>query len=342
MGRGVRARGFSLAELMVSLAVGLLLLAAFISVLQQCRRQFAIVESLASLQDSARQAASILVPDLEQAGFYGFSRAGEPRLLSAGLVLAHGDELGQPDARHVVPPAPGLPAGAHDCGTNFAVDLGLPVQGNNSGYGMGVAARDCAPTAVAGGTRAGSDTLTLRHASREATHPLAGRLQIYSKRLAAHAALDLFADGHSPGVADTDAEVRDLEVRTYYVANNSVDRKGWPALRVKSLTESRGAAQFRDEELLTGVEDIQVEFGSVDPGTPGTAPTFAPPGGGASGRRIVAVRVWLRIRADRTESGYFDARPMKYSDVEFVPNGLEARQRRMLIERTVALRNPGE
>ena len=328
---------------MVSLAVGLLLLAAFISVLQQCRQQFAIDESLASLQDSARQAWSILVPDLELAGFYGFAGAGEPRFERGGVVLAHGAELAQPDSHNSVPPIPGVPAGSHDCGTNFAVDLGLPVQGSNNTYAAGVAAQDCAPTAVANGARAGSDTLTLRHASAALTHPLAGRLQLYSQRLRAHAALELFADGHAPGVTDADAEIRNLEVRSYYVANDSVDRKGWPALRAKALTEARGAAQFRDEELLPGVEDLQVEFGSVDPHAPGTAPVFAPPRGDAQrDRRIVAVRLWLRIRADRTERGYFDARPLKYSDVEFVPNEAEARQRRMLVERTVALRNVHE
>ena len=47
----------------------------------------------------------------------------------------------------------------------------------------------------------------------------------------------------------------------YYIANNSVERPGWPALRVKALTEVGGAAQFRDEEILPGVEDLQVEFG---------------------------------------------------------------------------------
>ncbi len=327
---------------MVSLAVGLLLLAAFVSVLQQCRRQFAVDESLSSLQDNARQALAILVPDLEQAGFYGISSAGEPRLVSGGLVLAHGAGLGQPDARGMVPAAPGLPSGAHDCGANFAVDVGLPVQGNNNAYGTGIEAPDCAPTAVAGGARLGADTLTVRHASSAVTSPLAGRLQLYSSRLMAHASLDVFADGHAPGVTNADAEIRDLEVRSYYVANNAVDRKGWPALRVKALTESRGAVQFRDEEMLPGVEDLQVEFGSVDPGSPGSTPAFAPPGSETPRRHIVAVRVWLRIRADRTESGYLDARALRYSDVVFVPTASESRQRRMLIERTVALRNHRE
>ena len=58
---------------MVALAIGLLLLAAFLAVLQRCQASFAADESLARLQDAARHALSVLVPDIEHAGFYGFT-----------------------------------------------------------------------------------------------------------------------------------------------------------------------------------------------------------------------------------------------------------------------------
>ena len=54
---------------------------------------------------------------------------------------------------------------------------------------------------------------------------------------------------------------------------------------------------------------------------------------------VIAVRLWLRVRAESTERGYFDARTLRYADVVFTPDAAEAVQRRMLIERTVALRN---
>jgi type IV pilus assembly protein PilW len=334
------ARGFSLPELMVSLTLGLLLLAAFIAVLQLCRREFAASESLAGLQDSARQAMSVIVPDLEHAGFFGFTNSPQVRFTQGGRVVADGIALRQPDAQHAIAPVPALPSGAHDCGVNFAIDLALPVQGTDNSFAAGVDARDCAPTAAAGGAREGADTVTVRHASRAPSRPLAGRLQLYSRRLEAHGAAELFADGRAPGPMDSEAEVRDLEVRSYYIANDSVDRRRWPALRVKALTEARGAAQFRDEEILTGVEDLQVEFGVRDPGDAQARLSFvAPDITTLRDRRVVAVRLWLRIRADRTESGYFDARPLRYAGVEFTPTPAEARQRRLLVQRTVNLRN---
>ncbi len=325
---------------MVSLALGLLLLAAFIAVLQNCRREFAASESLAALQDGARQALSVIVPDLEHAGFFGFASSPVARYTQGGLVIAEGDALRQPDVLHAVAPVSALPGGAHDCGVNFAVDLEIPVQGNNNGFATGVDARDCAPTAAAGGARARADTLTVRHASRAQSRPLAGRLQLYSRRLEAHGPVDLFADGRAPGPMDSESEVRDLEVRSYYIANDSVDRRQWPALRVKALTEARGAAQFRDEEVMPGVEDLQIEFGLRDPADPQARLSFVAPDPAAlRDRDVVAVRLWLRICADRTEPGYFDARPLRYADVEFIPSPAEARRRRLLIQRTVNLRN---
>ena len=142
------------------------------------------------------------------------------------------------------------------------MDLATPVEGANNTFRAGVAARDCAPTASAGGARAGTDTLTVRHASLATTEPRAGRLQLLvAIAWARMRRSTLFADGRAPGPVDAHTEIRDVEIHTYYVANHSVGRRGWPALRVKSLTESRGAAQFRDEEVLPGVEDLQVEFG---------------------------------------------------------------------------------
>jgi hypothetical protein len=265
-------------------------------------------------QDTARHVLSVLVPDLEHAGFHGFARAHSVQVVGA------------------------LPGGIHDCGTDFAIRLAVPVQGSNNTFRLGDDATDCDPTASAGGAREGTDTLTVRHASQEtaAAHP--GRLQLYSQSLASAAPLRLFADGRAPGPLDLAHEVRDVEIRRYYIANNSVERPGWPALRVKALTEAGGAAQFRDEEVMPGVEDLQVEFGVED--SAGLTRYRPPDLATLRGQHVVAVRLWLRIRADTTERGFADPRELRYADVEFVPDTVEATRRRLLIEHTIALRNP--
>ncbi len=120
----------------------------------------------------------MLVSDLEHAGFYGITATPKAQVMSGGIITATAAELRQPGPDAAVAPVAGLPAGAHDCGVNFAVDLGTPVEGANNTFRAGVAARDCAPSASAGGARAGTDTLTVRHASLAMTEPHAGRLQL--------------------------------------------------------------------------------------------------------------------------------------------------------------------
>jgi hypothetical protein len=294
---------------MIALTIGLILIAGFLSALRQNRALFAANESVAWLQDSARQAMSVLVPDIEHAGFYGFAGNGF-RVTS-------------------------LPAGADACGADFAIALERPVEATDDRW-LDVGAR-CGPTSSAGGARAGADTLTLRSASLSPSVARAGRLQIISRRLESQSPIEIFADGRAPAGRGGNHEVRDLEVRTYYIANDSVGRPGWPALRVKALTESRGAAQFRDEEVMPGVEDLQVELGIA--GSDARMHYVAPDAPDARTGRIVAVRLWLRVRAESTEGGFRDARALAYAGQVFQPTPLEARQRRMIVERTVALRN---
>jgi type IV pilus assembly protein PilW len=316
MTRAVRpARGFTLLELLVALVIGLTLIAAFLVVLQRVRGDLTAGENLAALQESARHALAVIADDIEHAGFYGFG-GGRVQLPAS------------------------LPPGAQDCGPDFALDLLRVAQGSDNHYAMGDGALDCAPTATAGGAAATADTLTLRHASLGTAPPKAGRLQVYSTARASQGALVLFADGRAPGPVDDEHEIRDLEVRSFYVANDSVGRRGRPALRVKSLTESRGAAQFRDEEIMPGVEDLQVEFlVSSDEG--GAAQVRYLPAGSphVESARIIAVRFWLRLSAHDIERGHLDARTLRYANTAFTPDAREAGRRRLLVERTVALRN---
>ncbi|MCB1624237.1 MAG: PilW family protein [Pseudomonadales bacterium] len=362
----MRVRGFSLIELLVSLAIGSILLVGAVYVYQNGRQTYAINESVARLQDQGRYVFSVMEPEIEMAGFYGFTNTAD----SIGFVSATNPGAVIPAARlrqHPQPPlapapvpAPGLPTAAHQCGINFAVDLLMPIQGSNDGLVAGMPFT-CAPSAVAGGAAPTADTLTIRHAGLEPVAARAGRLQLYASRLTSRTAQRLFDDGNAPGIVNADHQIRDLIVRAYYVANNSVDRPGFPALRVKTLTEAGGAPVFTDTEVISGVEDLQVQFGIdtgdydndgvVDPGadvnndgiieTDGRATRYVSPDFPDLERfQIVAVRVWLRLRADQTEIGFSDAgRTYRYADVTYVPTAADARFRRAVMSRTISLRN---
>lgn len=323
-------------ELMIALAIAGITLAGAFTLLAHGRELLNANESMTQLQDQARHAVSVVAQDLEHAGSFGFGL--DPATLSVvrdgdlARVIAGGDALRQ-DAPRVA-----LPSSLHDCGGNFALDLALAVEASNNHFAAGVDASRCAPTASAGGAVPGADTLTVRHASGEPASPTPGKLQLYSRRFATQSGQVLFADGRAPGALDADRRVFDVVVRTYYIARNSVEREGWPALRAKTLTAVAGEPRFRDEEILPGVEDLQVQFGISDTASDVAVTRFVDPGA-VELRDFppLAVRVWMRIRADSSERGHRDERTWQYADAEFTPAEPEQVFRRTLVSRTVVL-----
>jgi type IV pilus assembly protein PilW len=339
------ARGFSLVELLVAMAIGVITVIAALQMLATSRDAYRVNERVARLQEQARTAFATIEPDIELAGFYGFTQAAETiRLVrggDAGAVVASALALRQFPLRAGGPfPAAvgGLPPGAHSCGVNFAVDVSMPVQGSNNAFAMG---RPPVPgcDAYQGRPQIGADTLTTRRVSTQTSIAEANRLQLFASRDTSRSAQFMFADGNAPGPIDDDHQVHDLVVRTYYVARDSVGRRGVPALRVKSLTRSGGAIVFDEDEVMTGVEDLQVQFG-VSPDGSGRVSHYVDPGSpGLPAAQIVSVRVWLRVRADEAEPAFVDTRTYRYADVEFTPAGAERNVRRALMSRTITLRN---
>jgi type IV pilus assembly protein PilW len=358
--------GLSLVELMVALLIGSLLIVGAVTVYANSRSTYAVNEAVARLQEQGRYALSVVEPDIELAGFYGFTNSADTLRLVRGAapetVLASAAALRQKPIPPTDPTpiaAPGLDGSAQACGTNFAVDVLVPVQGSNDAFELGPAAtEDCAPFGA--GAADGSDTLTLRRASTEPADLQAGRLQIFASRLNSQKSQQLFADGVAPAAIDDDNRVHDLLVRTYYVSRDSEDRPGFPALRMKALTSAGGAPAFDDSEIMAGVEDLQVQLGIdtgdydndgvIDPdadlngdGIPesdGRATRYVNPDfPGLDRLQVVSVRLWLRVRGERPEPELDDRRTYRYADVEYTPAGDDRRFRRMLLSRTIMLRN---
>jgi type IV pilus assembly protein PilW len=111
----------------------------------------------------------------------------------------------------------------------------------------------------------------------------------------------------------------------------------------------RGLALI-DEEVLPGVEDLQIQFG-VDPDLPGTDDRGAvnlyvnandpilTPGDPAFNDdfEILAVRIWLRVRAERVENGFTDTTNYVYADQNVAAPGDQFR--RVVVSKTIYLRN---
>jgi type IV pilus assembly protein PilW len=323
--RSIIQRGFSLVELMVALAIGSILIAGAVVVYVQGRNSYAVNDSVARLQENARYALSVIEPDVRMSSFWGLNH--DPELIAARAL--------QTDPVSAV--APGIPANA--CGTNFAVDLFNNVEGSDGGYTFGIGrSAACNPGPAGSVAQPNADTLTIRRASTAVVGALNGQVQVWTTRTTGR----VFSNGVAPGVGAPVGQINDLIVNTYYISPDSNGRPGIPSLRRKALVGTRtpgvGQPLFQDEEIVSGVEDLQVQFGIDPTGLTGVATQFVDPDAPlAVGTQIVAVRVWVVVRAEAPEVGFRDGRSYTYgSRVNVTPNdGF----RRVLFSRTIQIRN---
>lgn len=299
---GVMQRGVSLIELMVAMTIGSVLIYGATQVYVNSRNAYGVNEGVARMQETARYAIDVIEPDVRMSNFWG--------LLKGGGVIANQAAQTAPAA------AVASGAAVNICGTNFAADLSTNLQGDNNNYVLS-ATRQAGcnslidlDTGVAWNTTpvTTADTLTVRRASVFTANPTANVLQVCSSRVAGK----LISDG-SACTAPPAGQLSNLIVDAYYIDQNSTELAGVPALRRKTLS-SGGVLQFADQEIISGIEDMQVQFG-IDPfGNTGTAARYVNPDGVPANAQIVAVRIWLLVRADSAEAGFTDNRIYEYGD----------------------------
>ena len=340
-----RQSGLSMIELLVALAIGSFLIIGAVTMQSQSRRNFDVNEQQARIQESARYVIAVIEPQLQLAGVYGYSQDPNAVMWDDAGSLTPPSNL-----RMTSVAAPGLPESLKSCGDNFAVDVLATVTAVNNAYDLGCAAEG-------GGAAANTDVLVLRHSAPGRVDPDASKLQVYSERVAAQVNTRLFVSDDAPdALEDEQREVRDMVVQAYYISRDSDGRPGIPSLRAKLLSSDGGAPAFVDQEILRGVEDLQVQFG-VDPGDDinGDGTPDDPGGDGMAdfvngyaaqyvnagdalldSAQVVSVRIWVRVRGDQPETGFTDNRHYQYADTDFTPNdGF----RRVVMSRTIYLRN---
>jgi len=237
-----RAAGLTLVEILIAMLLVLLVIAGSLAFVARGRAAHRTSEALAQLEESLDAAFTVLVDEVRLAGYLGLA---PPATQVDGATA-----LGTPEH-------PAL-AVAGSCGNSLAHDLQAPLVVANAAYeaAPGIPVR-CQPVPE-GRHVSQADTLVVRHAAPEAARPQAGRLQLETNLRAAR----LSADGI--GSLGADARWHDLEVAVYYVSADSTGRAAWPSLRRKRLVGGTRPA-FQDEELVSGIADLQIEIGLDDP-----------------------------------------------------------------------------
>jgi hypothetical protein len=283
-----RAAGLTLVELLVAMVITLAVVAGSTAFVSRGRAAHRTSESLAQVEESLDAAFSLLADEIRSAGYLGLA---PPR-----SVVTGSSALGSAERADL--------AVAGGCGASLAHDLGQPFSAADGAYAAapGVALA-CRPSPE-GRAAPRADTLVLRHALADPGRPQAGRLQLETTlRAAALAANGATALGAG-------SRWHDLEVGAYYVSADSTGRAGWPSLRRKRLVGGARPA-FQDEELVSGISDLQVTIGLDDPADEdGAVDRWVAPGDLAGGLPR-ALRIELEAVSDIPEPGLAGANRRK-------------------------------
>ena len=307
------ALGFSLVELMVSIAVGLIVLAAVTAVFGSMSRSNQALANTSQQIQNGSYAAQFLSDDLRHAGYYG-----------GAYNLAAAPPAALPD--------PGV---TNNAATRRAA-LALPVQGYDAPAAPPVAcilASDFVP---------GTDVLVVRRVSTVVTPPASLNAQdvyvqndndwtdannpVLNSGLAANFPL-LNKDGVTP------ADIRKYYVRIYYVSPCNVYAPGAnactpaadagtpvPTLKMLELQAAAGGPTLTSVALAQGVENLQVDYG-IDTGG-GMAQNFVSiPASMADWTNVVEIKLTMLVRNPQATVNYVDTKTYTLGSVTVVTPG---------------------
>jgi type IV pilus assembly protein PilW len=331
-------RGVGLVELMVAMVIGLFLILGAVTVYTQSRQSYRTIEATARVQEKARYALDMLETDIRSASYWGLNNWADSIGVDRAAEPAEASLQALDEVADVI----------DECSVDWVLDLREYIGGSDDDAD---AIADCAP--AVGDFQAGSDVLVIRRAGNEAlagaTALQADGLYIQTSRIKG-AVFSPNADGDPSAEANIPSdflpplsETHDLAVLGYFVSDASTGNANQPSLRRKRLVNGDTGASIIEEEIMHGIEDLQVQFGlDTDGNADANADLFVNPGDAAiAGGTIVAVRVWLRVRADEPDFSFFDAAEYQYASMADAAalSDDERRFRRVLVQKTIQLRN---
>lgn len=333
--------GFSLVELMISIAIGLLLLAALSTLFVNQSRTRAELDKENRMIDNGRYSLDILSENLRLAGFYG-----EYDLSSSSLPATW----------------PNNP-----CSTTASAigdSLLLHVQGYNAASATSAVASP--PTCVPSTIKNGSDILVIRRAHTTptvATAAVTGTtyLQVSLCTPTTGATESPFILATVPATFNlstktctaanagpTFADLRRFLVQIYYIDSNNVAGDGIPTLKMAELGP---ANTFASTPLVEGIEYMQIDYGIDGVDTDVNGIIDANIDGVADGAyvscsactadqwsHVVSVKINIIARNLETSTGYTDAATYTLGTAGTVTPG--GNYRRHAYTQVVRLTNP--
>jgi type IV pilus assembly protein PilW len=307
-----RQQGLTLIELMIAMAIGTFLLLGAVTVYTQGRQNYQTAEGISRVQENLRFAMDVLEPDVRMAGFWGMhNKSNDSEVVATGVtVLCNGNNV-----------------------SAWALNPNFPVDGVNNITVAGAAnvAANC--PAFGSGIQLNTDVLEIRRASGEPQPLTDDQVQIESH----HEGSRLMADGVRPAgfAGPPSSNTFHAIVNAWYVSRDSNNMVGVPSLRRRTLI----GEDMVDEEVIVGVENMQVQFGVDTNGDANIDRYVDPEHAALAGNQIISVRLWFLMRSENEERGYQDGNTYNFPDAtlaDYTPNdGF----RRLMASKTIYLRN---
>lgn len=248
-----RSAGFTLAELMISMAVGLLLLSGMASLFVSNNRAQVELEKNNRQVENGRYAMQLIAGDVNNAGYYAeFDPTPLPSPSTFPIVCSNTLALARDAIAMPVQGVDNAPATGNDCLPDVKAGTDIVVVRRVETCIAGVG--NCAPTSSGGLLfQASLCMLSTELGSTDATN---------------HFALDVAVSGmtrHTRQCTITTpgplSPIRRYVTHVYYVANNHLAGDRIPTLMRADLSTSGTGLAWSAIPMVEGIENLQVEYG---------------------------------------------------------------------------------
>lgn len=326
--------GFTLVEMLVALAIGVVIMLALTTLLARNSANQQELERTVRQLESARFSLETLGEDVMHAGYY--SDFNPDSMLTPPSFQT-------PDPCATAPTAQGWDTSV------TPMLMPVPIEGIGAGAAVGCLAN----------RRAGTEAMVVRRAETTPAIAIAAgrndnlyiqiaRCPLDAQRVVAAAvpAADPLATFklQRPDCATINDSLRRVSQRTYYIAscNDCAANDGIPTL--KRVEAINGA--LRTTAVAEGVENLQVEYG-LDTNDDGAPDTFTTLGAGLINgvapnvwQNVVTVRLHVLTRNTQASQGYSDTRTYQVGPEVSLASPADG-FKRTLLTTTVRLRNVG-
>ena len=294
-----RQGGFSIVEIMVAMLLGIFLVVALVQILIEGKESFTSANYLSRLQENGRIASNMIVTDLKRAGYLGAN--------------AKVEKIGGSENR--VPPD-------NSC-ANGTTDWGRMVENHIEGLDDTDAGYNCITSYLRG------DIVAVRYASPWVVQNYdVGRLYLRSNVFDGAIFLGQNATDTDNNLSDNIGVTNhELLAYAYYIGDSNRVCGGQP---IPSLYRVRldDNGQPVAEELLPGIEDLQVQYSD--------GLQYVNAGSVTEWKEIKTARIWILVRSECPEQGFTDTQTYSLGNQNYTPGD---NFRRQLYSSVVMLRN---